>query len=133
MPIMHITGPKKSGKSLLANSMRNTQITNGLGALLVDEDQEGEPRYLLEKIVAGVSLGKEAGFGPAVPRPAADVPWKGWTAPILTEDGISETEFIRQDPLIIFVGDKISLLDEFELITPGFLELFGPVREMKID
>lgn len=113
MAIIHITGPAKSGKSLLANSMRNTQIGNGKGALLVDDTQDGEARYLLEKLVVGIPLGEKSGEGPAVPRPAADIPWK-------------------DDPVIIFVGDKIALLDEFEKIAPGFTKMFGPVREMAL-
>jgi len=113
MPIIHITGPAKSGKSLMGNSMRNTQISNGKGALLVDDTQEGEARYLLEKLIDGDHLGAISGDGPAIPRPAKDVNWK-------------------PEPAIIFVGDKIKLLDEFEKIVPGFTKMFGPVRSLDL-
>jgi hypothetical protein len=109
--IIHITGPAASGKSLLANSLRNQAISEGRGALLVDDTQDGEVRYLLEKIVAGASLGPVPGMGEAIPQPAAAIPWKA-------------------DPSIILVGDKIGLLGEFEALAPGFTELFGPVRTL---
>lgn len=131
MPIIHITGPAKSGKSLLGNGLRNQAIGRSTpavldesgaeiepakiyGALLVDDSQSGEPRYLLEKLMAGGHLGadpKVAGEGPAVPRPATAIEWK-------------------LEPLVIFVGAKIALLAEFEALAPGFTEMFGPVRAM---
>jgi hypothetical protein len=113
MPITHITGSPNSGKSLLANSMRNTAISNGRGALLVDDTNDGEARYLLEKIVAGASLGLEPGRGPATVTAARDIPWK-------------------PDPAIIIVGDKIEMLAEFEEIAPGFIEMFGPVKTLDL-
>lgn len=121
MPIIHITGPKKSGKSLLANSLRNTAIgqsnpAEGIfkGALLVDDSQNGEPRYLLEKLILGESLGVTPGVGDAIPRTAKDIKWK-------------------DDPLVVFVGDKIKLLAEFEKLAPGFTKMFGPVSKMALD
>lgn len=119
MAIIHITGPARSGKSLFGNALRNTHIgqsrpADGVvnGALLVDDTQDGEARYLLEKLIDGEALGRP-GVGPAVPRAASEIPWKN-------------------DVLVIFVGDRIALLDEFEAIAPGFTAMFGPVREMAL-
>ena len=118
MSIIHIVGPAQSGKSLIANSMRNTHIgksqpADGIfyGALLVDDTHEGEPRYLLEKLLLGGSLGALAGDGPARPQSADKVKWK------------TET-------LVIFVNDKIELLENFEELAPGFTKMFGPVKRM---
>lgn len=116
MGIIHITGPKKAGKSLLANSLRNTHIAKSTrategeegtvyGALLVDDTQEGEPRFLLEKLLDGLAL------TPGLP--AEEYIWK-------------------EDPQIIFVGDKIDLLEEFEELIPGLTEKLGPVRTLPL-
>lgn len=106
MPIIHIKGPKKSGKSLLANSLRNSSIGQGKGALLVDDTQDGDPRHLLEKIIVAVPLTE--------PTSADKIPWK-------------------PDPVIVLVGDKISVLEDFEALAPGFLKKFGPVRVMALE
>lgn len=120
MAIINITGPAKSGKTLMANSMRNTHIgqsdpENGRynGFLLVDEDQEGEPRYLLEKLILGDSLGVQAGVGDAVPQSADSIRWKN-------------------DPTVVFIGDKISVLADLEALAPGFTAMFGPVRTLAL-
>lgn len=102
MPITIITGPAKSGKSRLANALRNSQITNGKGALLVDDTNDGEIKPLLEKLLVGVELPKKP------PADLATLPWK-------------------DDPLVIVVGAKASILDEFEARLPGFKKFFGPV------
>lgn len=122
MTIMHITGPAKSGKSLLGNALRDRAIskskpdgiTTPFGALLVDDTQTGEPRYLLEKLMDGDFLSEKAGTGPAIPREAKDIKWK-------------------IDPVVILVGDKIRLLDEFEKLAPGFTEMFGPVSKLALE
>lgn len=120
MPIIHIEGPAKTGKSLIANSMRNSHIAQSTaevrdeagklvspaairGALLVDDTQAGEPRHLLEKLIIGDALTQ--------PRPAKEIPWKA-------------------DPLVIVVGKKAAILDEFEKLAPGFVKMFGPVTKM---
>ena len=120
MPIIHLTGPANSGKSLLANSMRNTHIGTSKpeegvykGFLLVDEDQDGEPRYLLEKLMLGGSLGERAGQGDPVPQAADTIAWK-------------------DDITAIFVNDKIAVLDDIEELAPGFIKKFGPVRKMAL-
>jgi hypothetical protein len=125
MGIIHITGPKKSGKSLLANSMRNTHIGKStratdeeagkvFGALVVDDTQEGEPRFLVEKLLDNESLGTVPGGGETTSRKADELRWK-------------------EDPMIIFVGDKIKLLDEFEELVPGLTKKLGPVRTLPME
>lgn len=112
-----IEGPKKSGKTALANSMRNSHIGKGYdekakayyGALLIDEDQDGEPRHLLEKIINGMALPADG-----TPLDARHVPWKA-------------------DPQVILVGKKAEkLLAEFEKLVPGFKAKIGPVKRMKL-
>lgn len=99
MSICIIKGPAKSGKTLIARALRNNQISNKKGALLIDEDQTGELNIQLEKIIDG------ANFDAKVWK---SLPWK-------------------LDAMIITVGDKDKVLDEFEEVMPGFKEFFGPV------
>ena len=126
--IYHITGPKKSGKSHMGNALRNTHIGKSTpvgadpanpdgviyGALLVDDTQDGESRYLLEKLVDGESFGPNPGMEPTVPKPAKDVKWK-------------------KEPMLIFVGDKIEVLKDFEKLAPGFTKMFGPVVTLPLE
>lgn len=106
MPIVHFAAHSKQARQA-ADDLRNARIAQGKGALIVDEKQGGEPRYLLEKIVAGASL--------AEPVDAAKVPWK-------------------KEPLVILVGAKAPrILEHFETIAPGFKKLFGPVTAMGTD
>ena len=105
--IFHIEGPAGSGKSSIANAIRNGRIatdpTNG--ALIVDEKCEGEPVHLLEKLIKG---------DPLTPGTAAGkVKWKN-------------------DPTIIFVGKQIAMLDEFEELAPGVTAKLGPIRKVTI-
>jgi hypothetical protein len=101
MSITIIQGQSKTGKSLIANALRNNQISNKNGALLVDDTSDGELDVLLEKLLVGVNL-------PAVVDNLAELPWK-------------------PEPMVILVGDKASLLDAFEARLPGFTAFFGPV------
>jgi hypothetical protein len=105
MTILIIEGPPKSGKSLLANSMRNTAISSGRGALLIDDHADGEARYHLEKIIKGDQL---------VPgTPADEINWK-------------------KEPQVILVNSGEKRLAEFEELVPGFTAKFGPVSRMKL-
>jgi hypothetical protein len=101
MAITIIQGPSQSGKSLIANALRNNQINNNHGALLIDEHSDGELDILIEKLLIGVNL-------PAVVDKISDLPWK-------------------QNPIVILVGEKQSLLAAFEKRLPGFTDFFGPV------
>lgn len=103
MSIVHFTTHSKQARAK-ADELRNTQISAGKGALIVDEKQKGEPRYLLEKIVYGAALSQ--------PVKADAVPWK-------------------PDSMIILVGkDAPKVLDDFEALSPGFKKRFGPVKKM---
>lgn len=99
MSIVIIKGPSKTGKSLIANALRNNQISNKKGALLIDEDQNGDMDILLEKIIVGEN------FNAAKWK---ELPWKN-------------------EPMIILVGGKHEYLSKLESLMPGFTEFFGPV------
>lgn len=103
MTILVIAGPPKSGKSMIAAALRNNQITLGKGALLIDEQQEGELQHQLEKIIIAEPLKPGT--------PAADVPWK-------------------PDPLVILVGAKANTLEQIEALAPGFTEALGPTLRL---
>ena len=101
MAIIFIEGPARSGKSFLGNAVRNSQISKAHGGLLVDEADFGEPKILLEKILKGFAL-------PDFPIQAKDLPWK-------------------DEATIVFIGEKKSLLAEFEQIAPGITDVLGPI------
>jgi hypothetical protein len=103
MSITIIKGPSKTGKSLIATALRNNQISNKNGALLVDESSDGELDVLLEKLLIGINL-------PAVVDNLSELPWK-------------------PEPMVILVGDKASAewMAAFEARLPGFAAFFGPV------
>lgn len=117
-----IEGPAKSGKTALANSMRDQHISTGgpllpdakkgwkpNGSLLVDEDQDGDPRHLLEKLLHGDALPTDGS-----PVKAEQLNWKN-------------------DPQVIVVGKKQEkLLDTFEKLVPGFAKKVGPVKRLKL-
>lgn len=103
--IVVIDGPAKSGKSTTGNALRNNAIAARKGALLIDEDQAGDPIHLLEKIIAGDP------FKPGTK--AEDVKWK-------------------PDSQIILIGPAGSKrLEELEAICPGFTKKFGPTKKIK--
>lgn len=103
MTILVISGPPKSGKTMVAVALRNNQITLGKGALLIDESQDGELQHLLEKIIAGDAL---------APGTAADqINWK-------------------PEPLVILVGARESMLTEIEQMVPGFAAKHAPTLRL---
>lgn len=106
MPIIIITGPAKTGKSLVANALRNNAIAQGNGCLLIDEDQKGETKPLIEKLLDGAEL-------PEDPK-VKDLPWK-------------------PSPLVVVVGKGAARLDEIEAALPGFGKLVGPVYTIATD
>lgn len=99
MTIIHITGPSKSGKTMIANALRGNHVAKKLGVLLVDEQNDGDPVHLLEKLIAGDPL--SAG------TPAGKINWK-------------------PEPLVILVGSQIDMLDVFEELVPGFHKTMSP-------
>jgi hypothetical protein len=108
MAITIIKGPAKSGKSELANALRNSAITNQRGALLVDDDNDGETKPLIEKLLLGTELPEDP------PKDLSKLEWK-------------------PDPIVVFVGKGESRLKEFEKALPGFTEFFGPIRTLTTD
>jgi hypothetical protein len=108
MAITIIKGPPRSGKSELAAALRNSAITNGRGALLIDDTNDGEVKPLLEKLLVGVELPETP------PKDLSELPWK-------------------DDPLVILVGDKQGMLKTLEKALPGFREFFGPIRTLTTD
>lgn len=112
-----IEGPAKSGKTSMGNALRNQHIgksnPDGVsvphGSLLIDEDNDGEPRHLLEKIIHGMALPADG-----TPVAAKDIPWK-------------------HDPQVVIIGaKKAKLLDVFEKLVPGFTAKIGPVKRLKL-
>jgi hypothetical protein len=103
MSIVIISGPAKSGKTAIANALRNNQIAHRNGALMVDETQTGEPAVLLEKMLNGINVPQ-----PAPKDWATKLPWK-------------------KDSMVILVGKKADMLSAFEEMLPGFKSTFGPV------
>jgi len=107
MSITIITGESGTGKTLIANALRNNQISNQKGCLLIDETQDGALDTLLEKIIVGVNLPHPDDM----PIDLNLIPWK-------------------TDPMIILVGEKQSMLADIEARVPGFTDKFGPVYEI---
>jgi hypothetical protein len=107
MAIILVSGEDKSGKSIIANALRSHQINNQMGALLIDEGNDGEVDILLEKILVGVNLPSEIPDGWE-----KKLPWK-------------------KNPAIILVGEKLGMLAVFEERLPGFTKNFGPVYTVK--
>jgi hypothetical protein len=88
---------------LQANALRNANIAQKKGALLVREDCDGGNKELLEKILVAVEFDAQT--------PVASQPWK-------------------PDSIVILVGAAASKLDDFEAMCPGFTEFFGPVTAL---
>ena len=105
MPIIIVTGPSKSGKSTIANALRNNAINYKRGALLVDETCDGETIPLLEKIIAGEPLKQGA--------TASEQNWK------------------PESSIIIVGDDAAERLASFEEMVPGFAAFHGPVYTIK--
>jgi len=105
MAILIIDGPPKSGKSLIANGLRNTAISAGKGALLIDDHADGDAIHHLEKIIKADKF--------VSGTPAEEVNWK-------------------PDPQIILVNSGAERLKDFDAICPGFTAKFGPVRRMPL-
>lgn len=107
MGITYITGSAQSGKSYVANALRNKALnyrvdgTDESSSLLIDENQNGDLKGLLEKIIRGDQLQ----FGQTVD----EINWKA-------------------NPQIIVVGEfGAARLEEIERLLPGFKAKFGPV------
>lgn len=115
MAITIIKGPAKSGKTELANALRNSHIGKSdpekgviKGALLIDDTCDGDLKPLIEKLLRGDELPDE---------PPANLKKLNW----------------KDDPLIILVGEKQGMLKQLEEALPGFAAFFGPVRTLTTD
>lgn len=102
MSVVIIKGKPETGKTLIAIALRNNQISNKHGALLIDEFSEGDTDILLEKIIVGVNLPAEA------PKDLKQIPWK-------------------PNSMVILVGEKAEMLEVFEARLPGFTKHFSPI------
>jgi hypothetical protein len=108
MSIVIIKGKPETGKTLIANALRNNQINNKHGALLIDELSEGDTDILLEKIIVGVNVPTEA------PKDLNEIPWK-------------------PNAMVILIGEKSDMLDVFEERLPGFKKHFSPIYTIDTD
>jgi thymidylate kinase len=104
--IIIIEGPAKSGKTTIANALRNSQIGQGKGALLIDEDQNGELRHQIEKIMDGKPLPNEN-------VQASELKWKS-------------------ESMVIVVNAKQSVLNDIEAMVPGFKAIHSPVVRLNV-
>lgn len=110
--IIHLVGPVSDATTLIANSLRNSQVGQAKGGLLVHDGAGGEPLHLIEKLVAG---DPELPPAPLIAgTPAEKINWK-------------------REPMVILVNDRIKLLDEFEAIAPGFVEQLGPITKLIVE
>ncbi len=130
MAILQITGHDAATVRTLADMLRNHQIAHGKGGLILDPAVGGEPRFLLEKLVAGeaapqlradgspyvpaIHFGVEPGDETLVPHPASEVAWK-------------------PGAMVILIGEDRTLLDRFEQIAPGFTATMGGIQRLAIE
>lgn len=118
-----IEGPKGSGKTTMANAMRNAHIGKTEpfgpdspknwrphGLLMIDDDQEGEPRHLIEKLLHGVSLPADG-----TPVDAKKLDWKA-----------------EPSVVIVGAGRATKFLEDFEKLVPGFKTKVGPIKRMRL-
>lgn len=102
---MIYTLPNTEDGQAYANSLRDNQLRQHKGALLVREDCDGGNKELLEKILAGVVLDTSI--------PVDEQPWK-------------------PESMVILVGKASAKLSEFEAMLPGFADYFGPMKTISI-
>lgn len=116
MSILKFTGSGTEMARNLADALRNSFLSNGKGAILVDKapdhDNEKAPtaKAMIEKILAGTALPNSVEELPPIEKLA----WK-------------------KDPVIILVGEGEKWLDEFEKTVPGFVEFHGPINTMEVN
>lgn len=106
MTIYVINGAPGTGKTFISNAIRNISINQGRGALMIDEDNDGELAPLIEKLIKESSL-------PDIVTDIDVLPWKAV-------------------PNIVFVGEKRSVLQQIEKRVPGFIDKFGPIFNIAI-
>lgn len=119
MAITIISGPPKTGKSALGATLRNFAISNGRGALLLDDaNKDADPRVLVEKLLVAEHLPDDV---PSFRKVGKDAKGKE-----VILSGIDALPW-KKDPHVIAV-DKAGrdLLNKIESVCPGFKERFGP-------
>ena len=105
--IIHLKTTQATKEGLaIANAIRNSQIGQAKGGLLVNGKTDAEPKYLIEKLIDGDPL-------PDSPTPASKIKWK-------------------PEGVVVLIGPTIGLLDTFEKLVPGFGKHFGPVVKMTV-
>lgn len=101
-----ISGPSKSGKTFVANSLRNNALQQKTSALMIDDDDKGELEPLVEKILSG-RLDKS--------KKVNEMSWKAY-------------------PVVIVVGSAgEAVLGKIEEMLPGFTKKHGPVVKLKLE
>jgi hypothetical protein len=125
MAIFVIEGSDKAAGRTLAATMRNTQIGNGRGCLILDDlAAEADVEVLVEKLIVGdkvpVDVVKHATVeivddAPVVKRGIDAIKWKN-------------------DPFVIVVGEVgKTLIKKIEERVPGFIAKFSPVSGVSTD
>lgn len=107
MAIFIIEGGNATTRREKADELRNAAVSAERGCLLVADDQDGDPRRQLEKVIFAVPLPDTGTI------PAEEIPWK-------------------VDPVIILCGKQKKMLEVFEKIAPGFNERMGAVEIIKL-
>ena len=142
MAIVIIDGAEKSGKTFLANALRNNHIGGKKGVLLLDEAKSGGLMAMVGKVFGtkpkapdsdnrGALLIDEATEGDLkallekilVGVPMPDVILADWATALPW----------KPDSMIIFVGYRQEMLDRFESLLPGFRRRFGPVYRIGME
>lgn len=118
-----IEGPPKCGKTTIAVALRSFAISNGRGALIIDEDTVGETPHLIEKIIDGdpARAGGKAttltDTGGKLLKPSFDADSVNWKA----------------DPIVILINAGKDRLAEIEALVPGFAKMLGPINKVPIN
>lgn len=131
MGIFVIKGAAKTGKTFLANALRNTHNIQKKGpVLLLDEDTTAHPLRLLEKLLAapipleGVTIASPDGNKDKA-RGVVNLE----DAPGNAVWDVDDLTFKPGEPLIVVVGDKgRAMLDRIEKWVPGFQARMGSTR-----
>lgn len=101
--IIFLKGNSPKEMRLMGDAIRNTQISNHRGALLIDDDsKDAEAKPLIEKLINGAPLIQGVDL--------SSLPWK-------------------ENPTIILIGDTgAAKLKELEAAAPGLTDYLGPVK-----
>lgn len=118
-----IEGPAKSGKTTMAVALRSFAISNGRGALVIDEGTEGATAHQVEKLIDGDP--KRAG-GKVTTLTTTN-------GDLLKESFAADEINWKADPIVILVNAGKDRLAEIEALVPGFTKKIGPVNMVTIN